>query len=382
MSNHPARVELVESLIAGLDRDPPVGYGGIGQVPAAHYQSPERLASERDGLFGALPIVVAHSSELAAPGACMTVDTLGAPVIVARAADGELRAFRNACRHRATRLANCAEPCTHKAFVCRYHGWTYDLDGSLLHVPHEHTFPGIDKRDRSLAPAYVEERHGFVWVALQPFELDDYLAEIDDELATLHLGGHHVFRRATADPACNWKLIMDAFLENYHIRTLHRDTVYPYFLDGHSVASVAGAHIRSASARRTLLEMKNVPSDQWGDLRRIATPTYSIFPNTTLVLHPDYTSIIGVFPVAPDHTRYVHTMLVPEEPRTDKARAHYERSFDLIENGVFRSEDLFIAEQMQLGMTAGADDALLFGGFEQPAAWFHDEIARRLDGKP
>src|SRR4051812_41229747 len=82
---------------------------------------------EREAALRALPRIVTTSSALAL-GACVP---LTGGVLLVRDHDGTLRAFANACRHRGTRLV--AEACAAKALVCPYHGWTYDLAGTLIH---------------------------------------------------------------------------------------------------------------------------------------------------------------------------------------------------------------------------------------------------------
>src|SRR5262249_59115777 len=105
-------------------------------------------------------------------GSYVARDAAGTPILAVRGSDGQVRAFRNACRHRGTQLAAGAG--CEKAFVCRYHGWTYGLDGRLRHVPDEHGFPGLDKSTRGLVPVATVERHGLVFVTQeQPaFDLD------------------------------------------------------------------------------------------------------------------------------------------------------------------------------------------------------------------
>ena len=80
----------------------------------------------------------------------MTSHAAGTPIVAVRGADGKVRAFRNACRHRGMQVAS-GTGCQ-RAFVCRYHGWTYNLEGRLRHIPHEEGFPGFDKNDHPLVP--------------------------------------------------------------------------------------------------------------------------------------------------------------------------------------------------------------------------------------
>ncbi len=109
-----------------------------------------------------------------------------------------------------------------------------------------------------------------------------------------------------------------------------------------------------------------------------ATYSYTLFPNSILVMHPDYNSIMTLFPQAADETIFVHSMLVPEWPLDDGQRAHYERSFKLIDGGVFEAEDLHVCIEAQKGFASGANESLLFGGLEEAAADFHDYVEDAL----
>ena len=376
--NPASHVDLARRLLHNVKMNrAATGAERTAYVRRSRYVSPERFALERVRIFGATPQLVAHESELADPGACMTVDVAGVSLLVVRGPDGEVRAFRNACRHRSTELVPEDAPCRKKAFVCRYHGWTYDLTGKRIHVPHVTSFAGLDADRDALVPAHARVRNGFVWASLAPFDLAAHLGGLDGELATVNFGAARVHARSTREVRGNWKLVVDAFLDGYHIRHLHRDTVYRFFFDAQSEAEPVGRHIRAATARRTLAEvdeefLENAP------IRELVTPSYSIFPNAILVLHPDYTSVMRLEPLAADRTRFVHTMLV-EGDVTPERKAHFDKSFALIDEGVFASEDLAVVESIQRGMQSTADDLMLFGELEVAAKWFHDAVDSAVD---
>jgi glycine betaine catabolism A len=337
-------------------------------VPIARYRDAAWCARERAALFRG-PRIVAASASLGA-GACAPIDRadVGA-AIVARGPDGVARAFANACRHRGTRLVDA--PCAAKALVCPYHGWTYDLTGALIHVPHLAAFPGLAPAGRGLVPRPLVERHGLVWLG---DDVDGYLGEIGADLAALALDRHVLWQRARGVRRCNWKLVIEAFLDGYHIRVLHRDSIYRFFLDAASVAEPAGPHVRAITGRRALRE---APQDVSGaDLRQLATPSLLLFPSTIFIEHPDFVSILTVAPLAPDLTDWDHMMLIPTE-RAGEAE-HWTRSWSLIEEGVFQREDLWVCEQAQRGIDAGATDEMLFGELESAVRWFHVALAAAL----
>jgi len=370
MVNHPAHLRLVRQL---LDQDGARSRDvAVGEVSSDRYTSHDRFLRERAMIFSRTPLVVATEAEVGQPGSCLPVEVAGVSLLLVRGQDGSLNAFRNACRHRSTELVSGDAPCVKKAIVCRYHGWTYDLAGRLTHVPHEPAFDGKPSERGGLVKAHVVVRHGLVWASLSPFEIEAHLGGIDEELAALAGSGLTLYRRSTRVVQANWKLIIDAFLDGYHIRHLHKETVYRFFLDARFQAERAGCHIRAVTARRALQEVG--PPVGGADLRNVVTPSYLVFPHTTLVLHPDYTSVLTATPLAADSTRFVHWMLLERQPTSDAERDHYTKSFELIDEGVFGREDLAVAEAMQRGLTTGANPSILFGALEYPALWFHQTV--------
>jgi phenylpropionate dioxygenase-like ring-hydroxylating dioxygenase large terminal subunit len=371
-------VEIVREAVAAARLAETPLFGETKAIPVAHYTNASRLALERTRLFHSLPIPIAHVAELAGPKnvAVRTVD--GVSIVLTRSDDGVVRGFRNSCRHRGVRLVS--EDCRAKGLVCPYHGWTYGLSGELRHIPHPQAFPTCDRANHGLVPVRLEERHGLIWASLDDGApgVEAHLGGIDDELAALGLSTHAVGGRVVTEQRGNWKMLMDAFLEGYHIRHLHRNSVYPFFLDCRSAAQRVGLHIRTASARRTAREVAPEQLDAAALIRKIATVSYMIFPATTLVLHPDWTSVVSVQPLATDRFLFSHTQLIPEEPRTDDERAHFARSFALINGGVFHGEDLLMCAEMQAGFETGANATLNFGLLESPALWLHEGIAAIL----
>jgi hypothetical protein len=123
------------------------------------------------------------------------------------------------------------------------------------------------------------------------------------------------------------------------------------------------------SARRAIGEAASATAP-----RLLATPSYLIFPSTVLILHPDYTSVITLAPLAVDRVRFEHTLLVPAARAGNALADHYAKSFDLIDGGVFQSEDLAACEAIQRGLAANPDDPVIAGGLEFALPWFHAAI--------
>ena len=376
--------DLFERLLAELDRpaSPDWQAPGTALDPRIYYDS-ERFTAERDRLFRRLPLCLGHAGQFAAPGAMLALDLCGTPVLIARGADGELRVFLNVCRHRGARLVTQeGELCRRRKLVCPYHAWTYGLDGSLTGVPCAEAFPDLDRHSLGLRQLPSTVRHGLIWAMLDPaadasLDIDSYLGEVDGDLDALGLARHHFYRQHAVRRASNWKLIVDAFLEVYHVRRLHSATLGSFFADSVSVSEAVGRHIRFLAARDCTAEIRDLPPERWSPQRH-ATLVHFVFPNSIFVYHPDYISHLGMYPENPDETLFVHTMLVPEQPTSEKAEEHWRRSFELIDARVFNSEDLVVCEQVQRGLRSGANEALILGRLEQNLCRFHASLDAAL----
>ena len=374
-------LSLAERLMAQLRADTLELADAATTLSVTHYTAPERLAREQATLFRRYPIAIAAASELAVPGTCLRREVLGLPLLLAADEAGRPHALLNVCRHRGMRLVGDETPCQRKALVCPYHGWTYGLDGRLRHVPHAEAFPDLQPETRNLVALPVASRHGLLWVHPTPgatLDLDAYLGPLDDDFAAFDLGDHVLYRRIDTVRRANWKLVIDAFLEAYHIRVLHRDTIYRFFLDARAVSDFVGPHVRSVAARRVASGFATSAPEHW-DLREHFTFTHFVFPNSVFIFHPDYVSHIAVFPVDVDQVRWVHAMLIPAARATDEDAPHWERTLALIEETVFQREDLFAAEGIQAGLRSGANEAVTFGRLEGSVHHFHATIERALE---
>ncbi|SDH67080.1 aromatic ring-hydroxylating dioxygenase subunit alpha [Variovorax sp. OV700] len=360
-----------------------------GTVPVSHYTDPQHWQQEQAALFGQWPIVAAHSSEIPI-GSALPFDALGVPIVLTRAADGRVRAFLNVCRHRGMALIAGSDPGAEpakakacKALVCPYHAWTYELDGRLRHRLHAETFDGIDPATLNLVELPCDEASGLVVVKCSPgaaFSAEAFLQGLGAHMDWMGLPRMTVFRKVDRVYQANWKLTVDAFLEGYHIRVLHRDTIYPFFADAYTVNLHAGPHQDSLVARRAAFEAFEPPQGR-DALCKLATPTQLVFPNTFLIWHPDYVSLIGMFSPAPDQVRWVHTMLIPPDRTGDDWTPHWEKTFQLIEQTVFQQEDIATAVAIQRGLSSGANTHFHLGRLEHEVLRFHHNIDEALGGR-
>ncbi len=356
--------------------------GQEGRVETKCYSDPAHLHAEISHVLRKLPLCLGHADQLREPGSMIARDIFDLPLLLVRDRAGEIRVLLNVCRHRGARLVlDENEVCRRTALTCPYHGWTYDLAGKLRNIPAAAGFPTTDKAFHGLKRLPCEVRHGLIWAVLDAdatdIDVGSFLDAIDDDITTVGLGTHRFFRQHVRRCPTNWKLMMDAFQEVYHIKTLHRRTIAPFFLDMKTAGEGVGLHTRILVGRDQLPQAHDLPPQAW-DVRRHATLTHAIFPNSLLIYHPDATSHMAMFPITPDEMLFVHSFLTPHDPRDEQERSHWERTFEMIDSGVFSAEDLFVSQQIQRGVKSGANDSFVFGRFEQHLRRYHDNLNRLL----
>jgi phenylpropionate dioxygenase-like ring-hydroxylating dioxygenase large terminal subunit len=374
------QIKLVERLLDLTQRQTTDMVELPSSAAAVEYLDPVRCAREVDVLYRRWPLIVGPTSLLAGPGDYFTHDASGLPLLVVRGRDGRVRAFFNVCRHRGARVVCESSGAGKKSFACPYHAWTYTLDGRLAGVPHAEGFPDLDLERQGLVELPAEEFAGFVWVVLTPgarLDVAEHLGPLADELEALHVATHTVYESRQFDRALNWKLSFDIFLEGYHVRRTHAQTIAPVFLDNVGLYDALGWHLRNVFPKRSLEDLRQQDRARW-DLRAHANVLYIVFPNTSLLVQPDHLSVMHVYPLGPVATRVVAYTLIPEPATSDKARRHWDAN-----NAIFYSaidEDYSMGESIQAGLTSGANAALTFGRFEQALDRFHRAVDRALAG--
>ena len=180
--------------------------------PISIFIGQERFDLEQEKIFRAYPVPMTLSARVAEPGSVVAIDSYGRNILVARAKDGVVRAFVNACSHKGSKLIEDGECHQAARLVCPYHAWTFSLTGKVLGIPRIETFGGLEKDQRPLVELACEERGGVVWVGLDR-QRDYDFSSIDDQLVTdfeaLNMPGMHVYGRKLFDLKANWKLVLE-----------------------------------------------------------------------------------------------------------------------------------------------------------------------------
>jgi glycine betaine catabolism A len=363
---------LAEAIVRG--ERPPAHE--VVELDASVYIDPLRFERERRKLFDRLPLLLGPSALLPDNNTAIAHDGYGVPLIVSRDGEGRVHVMANVCRHRGTRLIESDDIVPAKRIVCPYHAWTYGSNGDLLAVPRAECFPGVEKADRPLMHFTAVESGGFIWFSRDPnADFGDVFALADD-MDAFGMSGLHLYRRRTHEVASNWKQVMDAFLESYHVQRLHAETIAQFFTDGIAVADLVGPHQRAVVGRADYLS--KVDPEDWAAVRRVLTYTYAFFPTSILIVSPDYINLLVVMPKTVGTCLVEDFMLIPEPPRTPEAEAHWERSWTLLDGGTFAAEDFRAAALCQRGIESGMVKTVTVGALEEGIAAFHQRLEKLL----
>ena len=346
------------------------------------YSCRERAALERDRLFRARPIFMGLSTRLPKAGDYLAEDVAGMPVLLVRGADGTVRAFANICRHRGAPVAQgCGNT---RAFVCPYHGWTYDTAGKLLGTTDKVGFAGIDLAGHGLVRLAAAERHDMLFVRptpLQPNEsdaldVDSDLGAIADDLAALELASYPLHSVDRVTPRINWKFAVDTFLEGYHIPHLHRKTIAPYFIGNVGTFDGAGLNGRLCVARTSIESVRPLPEGE-RNFRPHVISIYQLFPNTIVIWQVDHIEIWRAFPDRDDPGLCEVELTIYKPHDTDKPDAYWDKNRDIAIRTVLE-EDFPLGERMQIGFESGATEEVIYGRNEPSLVHFHTSIRHAL----
>lgn len=338
---------------------------GVWREPVENYRSPGRYAAEM-ALLRRLPVPFCPSAALPETGSYLAREAAGTPLLAVREADGSVKAFRNACRHRGMQVAE-GTGCK-KAFACRYHGWTYGLDGALKRVPHEEGFPGLDKSRHGLVPVHAQEMNGIVFVT------QDGSPEPLGALPSLISPEQRLFGHDESVIEANWKVFLEGFIEGYHIRSTHPETFLPYGFDNLNLIDLFGRNSRVTYPFRRIRKLAGLPEGE----RKVSgylTYVYQIFPNVLVTILSSHTKLVVLEPLDIGHTKMITWSLTNSGAPGAEEEARRDAEF-VSTTGA--AEDREVVRAIQRGIASGANDAFTFGLFEAALVHFHRTLDAEL----
>lgn len=346
--------------------------------PNAIFTSQTHFEAEQAAIFRRFPVPVAPAALLAEPGSVVAIEAYGKPLLVARTRADEIRVFINACQHKGAKLVEDCEVHHKGRLVCPYHAWTYGIDGKLIGVARPDMFEAVDKSARGLKELPSRVWGGIVYAQLDGMEPDyRHLAEqVAADFTALGIPDAHVYGRRSFDLKANWKVVLEPFLEGYHVQRLHAASIGALFPDAPNVVDMFGVNIRQVSGRIGY-EPAMLDEQPDGNIHKLVTHAYTAFPNLVLVTSQYYTSLMLLMPVAPDRTTVHYYMLTPGPATTSKAEEVFSRSYELIQN-VFGGEDFRAAEISQSGLNSGVPAETIYCGLETNIIRYYEALEALL----
>ncbi len=351
-------------------------------LASAYYTDPAVLEREKERVFGSTWQLVARADELSRVGDFVPVAVVDEPIVITHGLDGELKAFYNVCRHRAGQVALTRG--NRKSLQCRYHGWTYGLDGSLRACPEMEDTEDFRKEDFGLVPVRVDRWGPFVFVNLDPSApgLAEVMGEIPAEVVA---AGYDVDRMRLVERRdyvieCNWKVYVDNYLEGYHLPIAHPQLFRELDYDAYRVEEFRYYSKQHAPIR----ELR--PGEELGvDRRYLRQPGseesalyYWLFPNTMFNIYQDNMSSNVILPLGVDRTLTICEWYFAD-PGTGAGWESMQQTIAFSDE--IQQEDIVICEQVQRGLRSRAYDTGRFSARRENGVYHFQNLVREYLGE-
>jgi len=283
-------------------------------LPGWTYHSDALLELEKQHVFREHWQIACHVSDLPQPGSYITLDLVGERALILRGQDGAVRGFLNICKHRGSRLVADEKGECRNALVCPFHGWVYNLDGSLRGPSRPNSFPEMDKTQFSLTPIETEIWMGFVFVRFekgpQP-SVADVMAPFADEFGCYDAESMQPASGImTSVSKVNWKSVRDVDNEGYHVAMAHpalQDLYGSTYVDEPFVNGVCRSfatynpHAGRRWSVRNYVKLSSQPERLPERLGK-AWIYYGLFPNAVIATTPEAVQFYQEFPLSKNET--------------------------------------------------------------------------------
>ncbi len=368
-----------DALLERIQAGPPPATTRAASIDPSIYTDADRHRREVAAI-AASPVAALASSELAEPGSFVTTTLVGTPIIITRDRDGVVHAMRNVCAHRGATVET-RESGSARIFSCGFHAWSYELDGSLRSISDASLF-SFGPCTTGLRPLRCEERHGIIWITPCADAVDesvaDWLDQVDAFFDELGLSDMEHYASTTYELGCNWKLLTDGFLEVYHLKYLHRDSIAPYFPANTFLPRRFGPHFAGWLPKNRLVSnLTEEPRDDWKVLDRL-TGAIVLVPGTIVQWQAGHIELFSLRPdpVDPSRSTARLTMMIPSA-RADETEL-WERNWERV-CVTIPEEDFAAAVDVQRNIDAGMVDRLQIGNNEHALIEHIDAVTERAN---
>ncbi|MDA0338735.1 MAG: aromatic ring-hydroxylating dioxygenase subunit alpha [Proteobacteria bacterium] len=361
---------------------PPEGFPNLPRIPVGRYIDPEFFKLERERVFDRSWLFVGTMWDFPEAGSFKVFDNMGrAQVLLVRGEDDKIRAFYNTCRHRgATIIRDECGTAKGGRFSCQFHAWTYDLEGKLVGIPDKRDFsndPSLD--DEKLHSIRCEIWCGFIFINLSDDAPDllTWLGPVAEDFNWVD--GLRPSHRRERLLACNWRVCIEAFIEVYHIATVHpttvgaglnhRGTVSNFYTTGHSRMIVPNPDWHDSNKA---IPVNGHHPDEGRSFRSEVSVSYNLFPNLLAPAGQTGFTLMEFWPADVNHTRLVTSTVQPDDHPEDERKAAQDY-FDVI-----MDEDTWNMEHIQHSYQSPSFEGPKIGVHEKRLYFLEQSIDRMI----
>ncbi|PSK37502.1 hypothetical protein B9Z65_2244 [Elsinoe australis] len=314
----------------------------VRALPASWYTSKEMYELERRAIFSRRWQIITHSVRVKNPGDWVRFDIAGFTFIVARDRTGNVNAFHNVCRHRAFPVVTEAKG-SNKIFSCRYHGWSYGLNGKLAKAPGYQDLPGFDKSQNGLLPIHTRiDRNGFVWVNLDAKETPEVSWEeefegVDEQerFNDYNFDDYEFDHTWEIDANYNWKIAADNYNECYHCATTHPD-----------LPAIANLESYDVNPKASHIQHDPASTDEQKAQGMVVANTY-YYPNASMTVSPHFLFMQRFVPFSATETN-ISYQVYRNKNSPKEAFEHIDAMYKRV-----MSEDKVLCNAAQKNLNAG-----------------------------
>ena len=357
-------------------------------LPGWTYFSPSLFEVEAEKLFRQHWQLVCHESDVANKGLFITFDLVNERALIIKGKDGIIRAFLNLCRHRGSRVVAEERGICKSAMVCPFHGWSFNLDGSLRGISQSQSFPNLDPREWGLKPIECEIWQGFIFIR---FKLGDQpsISKIMAPYEKL-VKDHQLEKLVSSQPpslsdcwTVNWKAMRDVDNEAYHVPMAHPGLQDLYGKDYKDYEIIGDTTLNIGT-------FNSAPSSRWSVklyrkmIDNLPKPLsslpkawvyISIFPNQVISLYPDSVIFYQDIPISVNTSRQRYAVYArPNEDRVTRVARKLSGRIDAIT----AIEDMQLMQWSYEAMQSSAFDGLMLSDLESGVGQYHSWLKKRL----
>jgi len=355
-------------------------------LPAWTYNSDELTQLEIEQVFLRNWMFVGHVSDIPNPGdyKCFTMGNERA--VVVRDQQGQVRAFHNQCRHRASRIVGDNKGHCGKAFICPFHGWSYNLDGSIRNIPKESAFPDMDREELGLLAIDHEIWQGIIFIRFEGdgASIAEIFAEAEKEVGLYRIEDMRPLEKPYKyEFDLDWKAVLDIDNEGYHVPVGHPelfDLVGGSYTDQQLKGKLSRAFGSFKDRKHKLERNRNyvaaLPDESYlPESHRHLWIYWGMFPGFVLTLFPDQIEIYQIYPVGPQQSVMAGVTYALPDERESMQKA---RSINRKINMDVGDEDIQLIKWAAQGMRSNVFDGVVLSDLELGVASFQQQLREVL----